>query len=93
MKDLGGGAILDLGVYVLQLAQLVYKEDPISIVCGGYLNNDEVDESMSCILTYSNGKMAMLSTHSRVMLGNDAVIYGSDGSLKVRSLNLFIRYL
>lgn len=83
MKKLGGGVILDLGIYAIQLAQLVYREKPIKITCAGHLGVADVDESVSCILAYSNGKIATLTLHSKVLLSNEAIIVGTKGSLKV----------
>lgn len=81
MKDLGGGVVMDLGVYMLQFAQMIYKEEPISIVCGGHTNKLGVDESMSCVLTYPGGKIATLMTHTRIMLNNEAEVIGSKGKI------------
>ncbi|XP_077296375.1 trans-1,2-dihydrobenzene-1,2-diol dehydrogenase-like [Arctopsyche grandis] len=83
MKEFGGGAILDLGIYALQFAQLIYKDDPIKISCTGHLGICGIDESMSCILRYSNGRIATITTHSKVLLPNEAIIIGTKGSLKL----------
>lgn len=84
MKELGGGTILDLGVYCLQLAVLVFgTKSPKSIVASGHLNEENVDTSMACVLTYSDGNTAVLSTSSRVWLPNEAHIIGTRGIIKV----------
>ncbi|XP_046591488.1 trans-1,2-dihydrobenzene-1,2-diol dehydrogenase isoform X1 [Neodiprion lecontei] len=83
-KDLGGGGILDLGVYVLQLASFVYNgEKPISIKAGGHLNEDGVDISMSATLLYKEGRTATVMTHCHVKLPNEALIIGTKGTLRV----------
>lgn len=84
--ELGGGTILDLGVYVLQLAQLVFKSEPTEVVCGGHVNASGADEAMSCVLTYSGGRTASLTTHSRVLLPNEATLVGTKGTIKVGNL-------
>jgi dihydrodiol dehydrogenase / D-xylose 1-dehydrogenase (NADP) len=84
LRDLGGGTILDLGVYVLQLSQFVFgPSPPDSIVAEGVLNNSGVDTSTSLTLKYKGGKTATLCTHARVKLPNEAFIVGTKGTIKV----------
>ncbi|KAK5649087.1 hypothetical protein RI129_003979 [Pyrocoelia pectoralis] len=83
-KELGGGTILDLGIYTLQFVQFIYKGlTPLSIVAKGTLNENGVDESSSAILRYKDGKIAIVSTHSRLELSNEACIVGTKGMIKV----------
>ncbi|XP_060804139.1 trans-1,2-dihydrobenzene-1,2-diol dehydrogenase isoform X2 [Amyelois transitella] len=79
MKDLGGGAVLDLGLYMLQLIQFIYKEAPTDIVCTGHLSKAGVDESISCSLKYKDGRTATLSAHTRSTMPNKAEIVGTKG--------------
>ena len=39
-NKLGGGSLLDIGVYPIQLALMVFGEDPIEIKASGHLNDD-----------------------------------------------------
>ena len=80
-KELGGGSILDLGVYTVQLAQLVYGGEEPAVTASGHLGQEGCDESASISLTYSGGRTATLVTHSRVNLPNQAVIIGTKGTL------------
>lgn len=83
-KALGGGTILDLGVYTLQLIQYVYGcVEPEAVTAYGFLNEDGVDQSVSAVLKYKEGKIALLSTHSRCLLPNEACIIGTKGTIKV----------
>ena len=87
-KELGGGTILDLGIYTLQLVQFVYKGlTHVSASAKGTLNSNGVDESSSAIISYKNGKIAIVSTHSRVELPNEACIVGTKGTIKVCLFN------
>lgn len=83
MKDLGGGAVLDLGIYMLQLVQFIYKDAPTDLVCTGHLSKTGVDESISCALKYKDGRTATLSAHTRATLTNKAEITGTKGSVSV----------
>ncbi|XP_072942248.1 trans-1,2-dihydrobenzene-1,2-diol dehydrogenase-like isoform X2 [Epargyreus clarus] len=81
MKDMGGGAVLDLGVYMLQLIQFVYKEPPTDLMCTGHWTKLGVDESISCALKYKEGRTATLSAHTRATMTNKAEITGTKGTI------------
>uniref|UniRef100_A0A1B6CSQ0 Trans-1,2-dihydrobenzene-1,2-diol dehydrogenase n=2 Tax=Clastoptera arizonana TaxID=38151 RepID=A0A1B6CSQ0_9HEMI len=84
LKELGGGTVLDLGVYALQLLVLIFGNNkPIALKALGHTNEDGVDESMSCILTYSGGRTAVISTHSKVELPNKSYIVGTKGTIEI----------
>ncbi|XP_011865832.1 PREDICTED: trans-1,2-dihydrobenzene-1,2-diol dehydrogenase-like [Vollenhovia emeryi] len=84
MKELGGGTILDLGVYCLQFANMVYgNEMPESIKAAGFLNEHGVDMSVSATLTYKGNRTATIMTHALAKLPNEAYICGTKGTIKV----------
>lgn len=83
MKDLGGGAVLDLGIYMLQLLHFVYKEPPTDIMCTGHLSKSGVDESMSCAFKYRDGRTATIAAHTRATMANRAEITGNKGTILV----------
>ncbi|KAL4220378.1 hypothetical protein ACF0H5_020783 [Mactra antiquata] len=81
--DMGGGGILDIGIYVVQFACLVYGEMPESITAVGTLLNG-VDESACITLKYKNGSMASLVYHTNAGTGlNTATILGTKGRIHV----------
>lgn len=83
-KEVGGGSILDLGVYTIHLIDMIFgPSKPVSIVGEGWLNSYGTDENMSAILKYSEGKTAVISTHTKVKMDNSAYIYGTNGMIKV----------
>lgn len=59
--DLGGGTILDLGVYVVNLAQMVLG-DPTEVTTTGSLLSTGVDGESSYLLGYGDGRSATLRT-------------------------------
>ncbi|XP_038208271.1 trans-1,2-dihydrobenzene-1,2-diol dehydrogenase-like isoform X2 [Zerene cesonia] len=81
MKDLGGGAVLDLGVYMLQFLQFIYKEPPTDIMCTGHISKAGVDESVSCALKYTDGRTATIAAQTRATLTNRAEITGTKGTI------------
>lgn len=87
LKELGGGTVLDIGIYCVQFAEFVFGERPVKILSGGHMNANGVDESSSTTLVFSNGRTATLVTHSKVELPNEAVLYGTKQTLKVLYLH------
>ncbi|KAK2583004.1 hypothetical protein KPH14_009049 [Odynerus spinipes] len=84
MKSLGGGTILDLGVYVLQLACMVFNNEmPHTIKASGCLNEEGVDISTSTTLQYKGNRTATVLTHSLVDMPNEAYISGTKGTIHV----------
>ncbi|CAL1688862.1 unnamed protein product [Lasius platythorax] len=85
-KELGGGTILDLGVYCLQFVCLAYdNEMPESIKASGVLNENGVDMSMSATLLYKGNRTATIVTQALVNLPNEAYICGTKGMIRVPS--------
>lgn len=83
-KKLGGGTILDLGVYAINIIQQAFGNDePTKVVAVGEVNADGVDLSVSAALSYSKGRSATLRTHSIVSLPCEALIVGTEGSIKL----------
>ena len=80
---LGGGSLLDLGIYPISFASLIFKEEPKNISATGKISSQGVDLYNSVMLTYSNGKNALLSSSFLGFLNNEAVIYGEKGYIKI----------
>ncbi|XP_039759815.1 trans-1,2-dihydrobenzene-1,2-diol dehydrogenase-like [Pararge aegeria] len=78
-KELGGSAILDMGVYALQFAQFIFKDEPIKVTAVGELNEDGVDLVDTVVLEYSESRRAVLNIHSKVKLWNKATVVGTLG--------------
>ncbi len=80
--DLGGGAMLDLGVYPLSLiVQLLGR--PLTISSQASIGASNVDENAAVLLGFPDGKMAQLSTNIRAHNRNDAFLIGSQGSIYI----------
>lgn len=84
-KQLGGGTILDLGVYCLQFQQFIFRgQKPFKIIASGHLNKYETDESTSAVLLYPGGKTAVLTTSAVTQHPNEGIVVGTKGTLRVR---------
>ncbi|MBC8471961.1 MAG: Gfo/Idh/MocA family oxidoreductase [Planctomycetes bacterium] len=81
--ELGGGSLLDVGVYNIALAQMVYQREPTRISGMAHLGETGVDEQSSVILGYDNGALAVLTSAIRTESKQEAAIYGTDGYIKI----------
>ncbi|XP_076659403.1 trans-1,2-dihydrobenzene-1,2-diol dehydrogenase [Halictus rubicundus] len=83
-KKLGGGAILDLGVYGIQFACLIFNHEvPQRVQASGCLNEDGVDVSTSATFHYKGDRTATILFHSKVDMPNEAYIMGTKGMIKI----------
>ncbi|XP_056145691.1 trans-1,2-dihydrobenzene-1,2-diol dehydrogenase-like [Lampris incognitus] len=83
-RELGGGALLSLGVYCLQFVFMVFNgERPESIQATGHCIDTGVDGTVVLVLKFSGNRMAVCTCSITMMLTNDAVITGTKGTIKV----------
>jgi predicted dehydrogenase len=80
--QLGGGALLDLGVYPLSLAFQILGA-PSQITAQAFMGKTGVDEQSTVLLGYAQGCSAVLSASLRARLSNEAVIIGTKGKITI----------
>jgi predicted dehydrogenase len=80
--ELGGGALLDLGVYVVSFAQWVLGT-PQRVVTTGRRGPTGVEEDASLLLEYPAGASALLTTSLRSPMPGSARIMGRSGWIDV----------
>jgi len=78
---LAGGALLDVGVYTLSLAQLVAGSKTPRIKASAHKAATGVDESVSVLLDWNSGVRAHLSCSIAHNLTDEARIYGTEGTI------------
>ncbi len=76
---LGGGSILDVGIYPIALASHLFGMQPSHIQALAFLGTTGVDEQAGMILKYANGQLAVLSSAVRTQIPNNALIIGTEG--------------
>jgi len=79
---LGGGALLDVGVYCVSLASMLFGQ-PERIESLANLGSTGVDEQAAILLGHATGAMALLATATRTATPHEAVILGTDGMIRV----------
>lgn len=89
LPELGGGALLDLGVYVLNFASMAFGNDITDIASICTFNNLGMDMQDSITLRYKDGKMAVLNATALGVSDRSGVIYGTKGYIVVDNINNF----
>lgn len=85
--ELAGGALLDVGVYPINFALMVFHGEIKDIKTTAVLSPKGVDWLNSVTLTFEDGKMAVL--HSSMLTATDrlGVVYGDKGYIEVQNIN------
>ncbi len=82
-KELGGGALLDVGIYNVSYSSFIFGNKPKSISSELYMGNTEVDESVSINLVYEDGKQSLLYSAINLDTIRAANIIGTKGRIIV----------
>jgi len=80
--DLGGGALLDLGIYPISLALSILGA-PRNIVSAADLTDRGVDAQTTSILQYGNGTQAICTSTLLATTRTGAVIAGTRGRIEI----------
>lgn len=86
---LAGGALLDLGVYTINFASVMFGTDIAKVDSCCTLTPSGVDASHSITLTYRDGKMAVLNSTMLGISDRRGIIYGTNGYIEVENINNF----
>ena len=79
---LGGGALLDVGVYVVSFAQMLLGT-PERVVAAGSLFPSGADAEAALLLDHGDGRTATLMTSLRNALPGQARVFGTTGWIDV----------
>lgn len=82
---LGGGGLLDVGVYTISLATMVFGGPPHRVTGFANIGETGVDEQAALVLGYDNGGLAALACAVRTETPQAAVIMGATGVITIHS--------
>lgn len=85
--ELAGGALLDLGVYTLNFASMVFGDDVERMDSSVAMMETGVDHTESMTLYYRNGRVAQLTSTALAATNRCCQIYGDKGYLTVDNVN------
>lgn len=80
---LGGGALLDVGIYPVSFASMAFGPHPESVFSTVHMGETGVDEHFSMLLSYGNGKTASLNGGVRLNMLEEAHVFGTEGHIIV----------
>ncbi|MDE7416899.1 MAG: Gfo/Idh/MocA family oxidoreductase [Lachnospiraceae bacterium] len=86
---LAGGALLDLGVYPLNFAAMMFGKDIDKIDSSCVITDTGVDASESITITYKDGRVAVLNCTMNGLSDRRGVIYGPKGYIAIENINNF----
>ncbi len=83
--DLGGGGLLDLGIYPIQLCSLLLGH-PERAAAEGVLGETGVDEQVAAVLRHPGGTLGVVKAALRVGMTCTARVSGTDGVITIPAL-------
>ena len=83
LKNKAGGALLDLGIYPLSLATMVFGSKYEKISSAGYLTDTGVDEHTVILLKYPKGEVAKITCSLSAFTPHKAYIIGTEGYIEI----------
>ena len=84
--QLAGGALLDIGVYPVSFASMVFGQKPSRIAAGlACFAKTGVDEQSAFVLGYRENQLAMLACAITTKTNRQASLYGTKGSIRLGS--------
>ena len=85
--ELAGGALLDLGVYPINFALMVFHEEVERVTSTAVLSPEGVDWVNSITLTFRGGRTAVLHSTMLALTDRQGVISGDKGYIEVQNIN------
>jgi len=84
-----GGALLDLGVYVLNFASMIFGNEIESMAANCIKYHSGVDAQETIMLTYRDGRMATLYATMLAQTDRRGFIHGTNGYIEIENINNF----
>lgn len=87
LPELAGGALLDLGVYTLNFASMVFGDDVEHMDSSAGMLETGADHTESITLYYRDGRVAQLTSTALASTNRRCQVYGDKGYLTVDNVN------
>lgn len=84
---LAGGALLDVGIYPINFAYMVFGSDVKEIHGHATFTESGVDANDSITISYNDGRMAVLNTSMLSVSDRMGVIHGTKGFMVIENIN------
>lgn len=84
----GGGALWDIGIYCLNAARYIFRDEPEEVVAMSQRGGDglfaECDEATAAILRFPGGRLAVFSATFGTADHDRFTVHGTEGTLRVQ---------
>lgn len=80
-SGLGGGALLDIGIYNLGFVHMVMDAAPVHFSSQVNINEFGTDDFSAILLEYPGGRTACVTTSIGLEMPREAVVFGTKGSI------------
>jgi glucose-fructose oxidoreductase len=84
-KDLGGGPLMDLGVYPINAARYLFQDEPIEVTAGSANSGDprfkEVYETVTMTLRFPQDRLGILTCSFGIATADSFEVAGTKGDL------------
>lgn len=84
--ELGGGTLMDIGVYPLNFASMLFGDDVTAIQAACTHTSTGVDEQDSITLKYRDGRIAVLTATMLGISDNEGCVVGTKGCAVVENI-------
>ena len=85
--SLAGGALLDLGVYPINFALMVFHGQVEKVTSTAVMSPKGIDWMNSITLTFDDGRMAVLHSNMLAQPDRQGVINGDKGYMEIQNIN------
>ena len=82
---LGGGAMLDLGIYPIALSNWFWQQRPVAIQASARLSGSGIDLATQASLRYSTGGVTQFMTAIDTVMPNTMTLQGESGFIQLNS--------
>lgn len=87
LPELCGGALFDLGVYVINFARMYFGTDIVRTVSNCHHGAHNLDMMEAISLSYADGRMANLQAGALCLNDRQGIISGTEGYIRVDNVN------
>jgi predicted dehydrogenase len=83
-KELGGGALMDVGCYCVNVSRTVARREPVEVRAMANFRTPGVDQQMAGTLRFADGLLAHFDCALNMERSEAYQIHGTDGHLRVQ---------
>lgn len=83
MPEMGGGAVLDVGSYCVNVSRLLLNEEPHTVMAMSILADSGTDETLTGLLSFPSGALAQIQCSFGSAEHQSLDVVGTNGSIEI----------